>query len=335
MFGYVLGPDARVVDIHGLAEPLTAHQRLEFRSVPGHEKMASGPWLVAMLAADPSSVPPDVIVTQNWWVPDPPPLDYLHDVAWASAALRCDAIRDIVETSTEPFGFGRFFTNLFSSVSNTTVRIDRQPREAYVSLCGNDIPPEVLDFYERASFGVALPSTGSVDGLVVSGECAAVFLGTGNDDDPWRPIQARSFSATITMDPDDTAPGLAALFVAGPYGVANAIVWVETDGAGNYRLRQDVDWIPPAFQPWSPVPEDGVVRVTMSADLAVRQWLISEPVVLPGLPMVSVVDGESTAIVPATAGPSGMAGSIEVEFDAFEPVATCQAILDHGFVEAT
>ena len=47
--GYALGPDALIVDLHGLADPLTAHQRLEFRALPGHEKLAAAPWLVAAL----------------------------------------------------------------------------------------------------------------------------------------------------------------------------------------------------------------------------------------------------------------------------------------------
>ena len=48
-----------VVDMLGLADPLTGHRRLDVRGIPGHEKSASGPWLVARLARAPSLVLPN------------------------------------------------------------------------------------------------------------------------------------------------------------------------------------------------------------------------------------------------------------------------------------
>jgi hypothetical protein len=333
-FGYAVGTDVRILDVHGLAEPLTAHQRLAFRSVPGHEKLASGPWLVAMLAADPANVPPDAIVQEGWWVPDPQPLDYLHEVAWARAVLACDAVEQLVEAPREPFGFGRFVSNVMRSVSTTNLRVDRSARQAYLQLCGNDIPSEVSEFYDRAILGERLPSRSEPGDVALAGDCRAVFLGTGDRTEPWRPIEAATLGASITMDPEDPQPGLAAVFAVGPYGTSTAVVWVETDGQGNYRLRQDIDWFPPSFQPWSVIPDGGVVNVTVSPDTAVGQWYVSAPVVLPGLPMAAD-DAETpeedgtTVVVPRTVGRSASAGSIDVDYAEFVPGGTCQAILDH------
>jgi hypothetical protein len=46
-FGYAAPLDVYVYDRLGLAEPLTAHLRLDWRGAPGHEKTLSPPWIAA------------------------------------------------------------------------------------------------------------------------------------------------------------------------------------------------------------------------------------------------------------------------------------------------
>src|SRR3546814_6560067 len=53
------------------------------------------------------------------------PLEFLTDVAWASAVLDCSQVRNLRERTTEPLGIHRFLTNVVESVSSTTLRIDR------------------------------------------------------------------------------------------------------------------------------------------------------------------------------------------------------------------
>ena len=100
--GYALGPDVRVVDMWGLADPLTGHRRLDVRGIPGHEKSAGGPWLVARLARVPSLVLPNGLDAAGPFDPRHVGLAYAEQVAWAQAALQCPSIERLVASYDEP-----------------------------------------------------------------------------------------------------------------------------------------------------------------------------------------------------------------------------------------
>ena len=92
--GYALGPEVRVVDLWGLADPFTGHRQLDFRYIPGHEKSTSGPWLVARLARDPSLYPlMSSMGSVGRSIRRTRGLDHLEQVAWAEAALNAHESR--------------------------------------------------------------------------------------------------------------------------------------------------------------------------------------------------------------------------------------------------
>jgi hypothetical protein len=326
--GYSLGTDVRIIDLWGLADPLTGHRRLERRATPGHEKTASGPWLAARLARDPSAVLPNELQFGGETDPEASGLGYLEQVAWAEAALRCPSVERLVASYAAPMNPDRFIDNLWDSVANTRLRIDVIPEVAHGQECARrDTPAQVVEFYERPTVVEALPDDPDRGQIVVIDDCAAVYVGTGRPDDRWEPTDAATFSAAVRLDPRDTTARLAAVWVLGPYGDASAVVWAETDGFGNYRLRQDIDWLPPTLQPWTPIPEGGVVDVRMTPDLAYRVWALSaDEADIATVPMLSEVEAVA-AISPEPAGPSATAGTIEIDHASPEPSDLCAQFL--------
>jgi arabinofuranosyltransferase len=137
--GYAL-PDVYVLDMLGLADPLTAHFRLERRGLSGHEKPMPTSWFVAR-ATPPGTdlddedfgpfpllfpaVPPEHGVTE--------PFD--ERVADARAALECRELERFRASYTEPLTVGRFLRNVSESFENTALRIPTHPREAREQVC--------------------------------------------------------------------------------------------------------------------------------------------------------------------------------------------------------
>jgi hypothetical protein len=255
-------------------------------------------------------------------------LEYLEEVAWAQAALRCPGIERLVESYAAPLTFDGFMGNLKNSVANTGMRIDYDPHDAFGQDCGADAePPEVVDFYERPTLVDGFPESSRIGDIVVVGDCNAAFVATETSADPWMPVDAATFSATVTFDPQDAEPRLAALWVLRPYGDAQAVVWAETDGLGNYRFRQDVDWFPPALQAWQPIPADGAVQVELAPNVLNREWvLIASLTSIAEAPMLAESAG-LTAIVPVAAGPSSTAGTISIDHASPTVSVTCSRFI--------
>jgi hypothetical protein len=331
--GYALGPEVRIIDLHGLADPLTAHQQLVARWLPGHEKLAAEAWLVARSADDPDAVMPDQLtVAFGPWAP-PRPLEFLEQVAWARAALRCDSIEGLLDAAGERLTAGRFMTNIWQAIPNTDLRVSRDPREAFEANCDDVVPDEMSALRARAIRADQPPLEPGVGQLVVIGDCTAVFLGT---DRPrgWQVVDAASIAATVRLLPSDSQPRLAALWVVGRYHDAMATTWVETDGTGRYRIRVDVPWLPPVLQAWTKIPDDGVVEVAIAPDIDTAQWVVlAAGAELARMPMAYTEWGVTAATVPASAGPSSTAGSISVIHDPPERSEACRSILTSGDVE--
>ena len=326
--GYSLGTEVRVIDLLGLADPLTGHRRLEWRGIPGHEKSASGPWLVARLARDPLTVGPNELDVGGPFDPRSVGLEFPEQVAWAEAALSCPSVERLVASYTEPMNVDRFIDNLWGSAANTRLRIPYLPEDAFRENCSEtETPQSVVDFYQRPVFVGELSEHSDTGDIVVIDDCTAVYMGTGELRDPWAPADAVTFSADVTFDPIDTTARLAAVWILRPYGDASAIVWAETDGLGHYRLRQDIDWLPPTLQRWTQIPADGRVDVRMTPDLANRVWALSaDATEVATVPMVS--DAQAlAAIAPEAAGPSATAGTIDIDRAPPEPSEACSEFL--------
>jgi hypothetical protein len=132
--------------------------------------------------------------------------------------------------------------------------------------------------------------------------------------------------ASVTFDTKDPTVGLAAIWVLRPYGDATAVVWAETDGSGNYRFRQDLDWFPPTLQEWTPIPDDGIVETQLMVDLPTRLWHLSAD----GAPIAEIpmtAGNGRAAILPEAAGPSSTAGTIDIRHAAPASSAPCSKFL--------
>jgi arabinofuranosyltransferase len=329
--GYALGPDARVVDLHGLSDPLTAHQEIEFRSLPGHEKLASAAWLVAALANEPGEVASGQLsIGADFW-PELEPLDFLDQVAWAQAALECGPIDRLREASTEPLTATRFLSNLWWSVPNTALRVDRDPRRAFDEHCGAGIPAVVAAFHGGATLAGQLPQNSTSTELVVIDECAAVFVRADDPHSDWRAVDGSTFAATVRFDATDNTPRLARVWDLSPIGTSKAVVLAETDGHGNYRIRLDIDWFMPIMQTWTRIPESGEVRVALTPNIASQRWdLAVEWFKLSDLTMLSVDGRRTEATMPAIAEPDAAAGTIFVDHERPETSETCRSILEYA-----
>ncbi len=328
---YVMGTDVYVIDLHGLGDPLTAHQRLTGRLLPGHEKLASGSWLAAEYAAAPAEVRGDELSFEDDnYFPSPGGLQFMADVAWAQAALDCGRIADLRESSRAPMTVGRFVRNLVGAPINNALRIDRDPQDAYVDECGSHTPPAVQSFYDRVALVSQLPASSSAGDVAVFGECAAVFIGTGSGDEPWTLVEAPTHSVAVHLDASDSTPRNIPLFTIGPYGSDAATTAIETDGAGNYRVSQAINWFPPALRQWEPVPPNGTVTITLTADIDHGTWVTAvDGQGLATLPITAIADGASSAVVPQSLDDGGALGALVVEHQRLQPSATCAAILEH------
>jgi hypothetical protein len=67
----------------------------------------------------------------------------------------------------------------------------------------------------------------------------------------------------------------------------------------------------------------------MSFDPTSNKWVVTNPVELPGVPLIEHGDAGSIAVTPQPAPARGRVGSIRVELDERESSPVCAAILEH------
>jgi len=140
--GYALGPDVYVIDMLGLADPVTAHFELEERGlIPGHEKPQPLPWMVARYAQPSADLAEEDIPQLELNIgivalDQAPQGSFEQRVAAARRTLPCGQLEELRESYTGRLTAGRFFENLVESASNTQLRIPAEPADAEARLCG-------------------------------------------------------------------------------------------------------------------------------------------------------------------------------------------------------
>lgn len=147
---YELGPGVQILDLLGLADPLTAHLELTHRGeFTGHEKPLPTPWVQALLAT-PGSQTAQIGRLQvarptsyNTLIPPVTGEALAVQTAWAHAALGCPAIHAIEDGPTRPLTVGSFLSNMVHSLGRTTMRIPPDPETAYHRYCGPGVPAVV------------------------------------------------------------------------------------------------------------------------------------------------------------------------------------------------
>ena len=155
---YELGPGVQILDLLGLADPLTAHLQLAHRGqFTGHEKPLPTPWVVALLTAPGSSTDadrrPSDLPAQSYTplIPEVTGRALAIQTAWARAALSCPAIHSIEYGPNRPLTVGSFISNMVHSVSRPTVRIPPDPETAFHRFCGPGVPASVTLAMARQS----------------------------------------------------------------------------------------------------------------------------------------------------------------------------------------
>ena len=155
---YELGSGVQVVDLLGLADPLTAHLQLDRRGeIAGHEKPLPTPWIAAELTRSGSSTSQlDSLQRQRPQdftplIPEVSGQKLTVETAWARAALQCPAIRDLRGAPSAPLTAATFLSNIYHAISRTTIRIPPDPEAAYHAFCGSGTPVQVSEFIGHGS----------------------------------------------------------------------------------------------------------------------------------------------------------------------------------------
>lgn len=107
-----------------------------------------------------------------------------------------------------------------------------------------------------------LPEGGQTDDIAIRGDCDAVYVNSGDDTQPWVPVEHRSLVFQLTLD-RDFRPGtfeLATIRSEEP-----GTIWFMTNSAGQARVLLDTDeGVRPGF--WFEVLPPGKVRIGVRDD---------------------------------------------------------------------
>lgn len=120
---YHAGKDVWVIDIGGLAEPLAARTDPVPGRQAGHRKEIDYAWYDARFGV----------------VTDDPAAIAAH------RALNCEPVKGLLDAVDGPMSIGRFFSNIWHSVSYTRLRIPGHPEQAAAEFC----PPDRRALDER------------------------------------------------------------------------------------------------------------------------------------------------------------------------------------------
>ena len=123
--GYAAGPEVRIADRLGLADPLAARLRLapERTARAGHEKLLPDAWFLARFA-DPAAVR-----ASRRFGADP-------RIPAARAALGCGELARLLEAVNGPLTPARFVENLAAAIDLHSLRVPGDPLAARRELCG-------------------------------------------------------------------------------------------------------------------------------------------------------------------------------------------------------
>jgi arabinofuranosyltransferase len=122
--GYAAGPEVRIADRLGLADPVAARLRIgpDRPARAGHEKLLPAAWFLGRFA-DPASVRASARFGANPRIPA------------ARAALRCGDLGRLIEAVNAPLTPSRFVANLRTAIELHSLRVPADPVAARRELC--------------------------------------------------------------------------------------------------------------------------------------------------------------------------------------------------------
>lgn len=124
---------------------------------------------------------------------------------------------------------------MLTGLSETAATARGPALQRYVSLQERLSGAELVARVSRID---GLPTGGTTDDLAIRGDCDAVYLNTGDDSQPWVPVEHRSlvFHFTLARDFTATTVRVARLRAEEP-----GFVWLMTDNRGQARFMLDSD----------------------------------------------------------------------------------------------
>jgi arabinofuranosyltransferase len=118
--GYRAGPEVIVHEYNSLGDVVGSHMPPNEGSGPGHRKRKGYPWVIAMTTRPGITAGFDT-----------------ERVEAARAALRCGALRDLVEATEAPLTVDRFWSNLTGAIGRTRLEVPRNEAAAERTFCGD------------------------------------------------------------------------------------------------------------------------------------------------------------------------------------------------------
>lgn len=134
--GYIYGSDVYIIDMLGLADPVTSRFELARRGLTGHEKQMPTAWLVARVTE--SSVEEDVVTPNAFTFPlyESPSGQLDEDAAAARRALECGDLQRLSDATTESLTPTRFVSNLVAAPGLARLNVPPDPHAALERFCG-------------------------------------------------------------------------------------------------------------------------------------------------------------------------------------------------------
>ena len=115
------GPDVYIFDSLSLANPIGSHTTVAVRGRPGHEKYLGPAWMIGRFGLPGDDVSSSVATRR--------------EISAARAALRCQPLSTYLHAITAPLTIGQVFSNVFHSVTYTTMQFSPDPLRAERQLC--------------------------------------------------------------------------------------------------------------------------------------------------------------------------------------------------------
>jgi arabinofuranosyltransferase len=115
LLGVAAGPHVRIIDLHGLSDPLAARIELLERGRPGHEKVISDAWVLARYGDSATATSPEIQA--------------------AGRALACEPLAELTKGIQEPLTPGRILDNIRLAWETRNLRIPADPLQAERQLC--------------------------------------------------------------------------------------------------------------------------------------------------------------------------------------------------------
>ncbi|WP_161357148.1 hypothetical protein [Streptomyces sp. SID3343] len=121
--GAMMPLDGLLADVWGLSSTLGAHLEQTNFTASGHQKLLAPAWNIA-LYVDPTA-----------FANVPPSLASQEQINAAHRTLNCGAVKELLDSVTEPMTFGRFWKNLTGTYDRTALRIPADPVRAEHKFC--------------------------------------------------------------------------------------------------------------------------------------------------------------------------------------------------------